>query len=697
MTGSTDDSCESTPSVRIIDLPPGCTDGEKNLPTVDVGRCHKSKCIARGLKNIANCEENYCCQPKTTKKIKIKCNRFSFDMTRVTQCGCGDCFVRQSVVKGVARGGADNVPFKYGYIYQGDKYLTRTGRKGEFSFKIPGHFSRLVVTFKDKYSINNFQELTKVIALVPGRETYVEARMKERPKPIIVNAKEGFEIPLGNLGTSKRPNTGQAADDIDSSKRSDPAAIALSLPPQSLVTDDGTIYDGQAKVEISFVDPRNATQVEEADGDFTTVSEDGEQQQLETFGVIKMDFRDSNGKRLQPNSGIDVLLDLDEYNITEKEAENIKLWYMDVKTGRWRIMDQGLKPHETRRSRRSNRKFYFGKIGPKEYKKINVDKIMEKCLFKVKFSDFDNEGLYSEFVELTVLATQGTLNRFMREIVNINNEHCIPTFCTNDGAIIRATLNGEHLFPNETGIYSAVNKEHRIEYYRSSDITNRFVNRITMKKLRPTTSPGPSPFYRDESTCKNSPPEYSFTFDMPERKAISGDLVENFEPNWYRNPFFARVCYVKIVVENIYGCPNRTVHFAVESVLGEDQTSAGYVLIRFTESKFAACAEYKCPESDDHGIRVNVNPTTEGFFTDNHKATRYFIEEMGATVSNVFSFKPEFGLRKRNIGIIQSQDDVNVRKDEEVSEEAKQIYNRCVGDTTTNVEDTEAGIRFVCL
>ena len=615
-------------------------------------------------------------------------------MTRVTQCGCGDCFVRQSVVKGVARGDADNIPFKYGYIYQGDKYLTRTGRKGEFSFKIPGHFSRLVVTFKDKYSINNFQELTKVIALVPGRETYVEARMKERPKPIIVNAKEGFEIPLGNLGTSKRPNTDQAADDTGSSKRSDPAAIALSLPPESLVTDDGTIYDGQAKVEISFVDPRNATQVEEADGDFTTVSEDGEQQQLETFGVIKMDFRDSNGKRLQPNSSIDVFLDLDEYNITEKETEYIKLWYMDVKTGRWRIMDQGLKPHETRRSKRSNKKFYFGKISPKEYQLINLDKISERCIFKVKFSDFDNKRLDSELAELTVLATHGSLKRFMRKRANINSAHCIPTFCTNDEAIIRATLNGEHLFPNETGIYSAVNKEHHIKYYRSSDVTNRFVNRITMKKLRPTTSPGPSPFYRDESTCVSSSPEDSFTFDMPERKAISGDLFENFEPSWYPDQFFARVCFVKIVVENIDRCPNKTVHFAVESVLGEDQKSAGYVLIRFTESKFVACAEYKCPENQDHGIRVNVNPTTDGFFTDHHEATKSFINEMDATVSNVFTFKPVSGIVWESIGIIHSQDDVIV-SGEKFRGGAKEIYNKCVGDIRS-VEDTVAGIRFMC-
>ena len=592
-------------------------------------------------------------------------------MARVTQCGCGDCFPRQSVVKGVARGGADNIPFKYGYIYQGDKYLTRTGRKGEFSFKIPGHFSRLVVTFKDKRGYNNFQELTKVIALVPGSETYVEARMKERPKPITVNAKEGFEIPLGNVGTSKRLN--EATDETDSSKRSDPV-IALSLPPQSLVRDDGTIYDGLAKVEVSFVDPRNATEVEEADGDFTTVSEDGEQQRLETFGVIKMDFRDSNGKNLQPNSDIDVLLDLDEYNITEKAAQNVKLWYMDGKTGRWRIMDQGLKPHETRRSRRSDRKFFFGKIDPKLYSYLlNVDKLSETCLFKVKFSDFEIEDFSA--VDLTVLATQGTLNRYQTERVRANTATCIATFCTEDEATIRATVNGEYLIPKETGIDTDVNNKHVINYYRSSEVTDRFSNRITMKKLTRPLSSRPSPFYNDMDSCQESPADYSFTFDMPQRKEISEDLVENFEDNWYPDSVLAKICYVKIVVDNINRCPNKTAHFAVESVLGEDQTRAGQVLIRLTESKSAACAEYKCPESDDHGIRVNVKPLNEGYFIEYHEATQDFINEMSATVSEVFSFKPVFDLRKPSIGIIQSESAVFV--DEEKEERAlKCMENR---------------------
>ena len=673
LTGSTDDSCEPTPSVRIIKLPPGCTYEGRN--SIDIGQCHKSKCIARGLNNISNCEENFCCQPKTTNKIKIKCKSIYFNMTQVTQCGCGDCFPGQTVVKGIARGGADNIPFKYGYIYHGDKYLTRTGRKGEFYFKIPGHFSRLVVTFKDKRGYNNFQDLTKVIALIPGRKIYVEARMKERPKPITVNAKEGFEIPLGSLATSKRPN--EAADDTDSSKRSNPA-VALSLPPQSLVTDDGTIYDGQTKVEVSFVDPRNAAEVEEVGGDFTTVSENGEEQLLETFGVIKMEFRDVNGKRLQPNSDINVLLDLDEYNITEKEAENIKFWYMDVKTGRWRIMDQGLKPHETRRSRRSGRKFYYGKIDNKLYQHdINLDAWADTCLFKVKFDDFGIENFNT--VDLTVLTTKGNLNRYQTEGVDANSAACVHTYCAGNEAIIRATLNGEFLIPNETGIYSDVNN---IEYYRSSDVTDRFSNRITIKELTQPLGPIPSPFYNNEISCKNSLADYSFTFNMP-KISEDVDLIENFEENWYPDPVLAKTCFVKILVDNINRCPNRTIYFVVQSVLGENQAPAGHVLLRLTESKSTACAEYKCPERKNHKIRVNVTALAEGYFIENHEATREFLNEMSSTVSDDFSFEPEFDIRKPSIGIIQSEEEMYL---DEKKEEKVQYC----------MKEMKAGIRFRC-
>ena len=163
------------------------------------------------------------------------------------------------------------------------------------------------------------------------------------------------------------------------------------------------------------------------------------------------------------------------------------------------------------------------------------------------------------------------------------------------------------------------------------------------------------------------------------------DLVENFESNWYPDPVFAKVCYVKIVVDNINRCPNKTTYFAVQTVLGENHIQAGHVVIRLTESKSAACAEYKCPESDDHGIRVNVKPLTAGYFLKDHEATQDFISEMNSAVSEIFSFKPEFDLRKPSIGIIQSENAVFLDEDEG----KEKIAEKCM-------EARNAGIRFMC-
>ena len=82
-----------------------------------------------------------------------------------------------------------------------------------------------------------------------------------------------------------------------------------------------------------------------------------------------------------------------------------------------------------------------------------------------------------------------------------------------------------------------------------------------MKKLTRLLTRRHSPFYSDLDSCKESPEEYSFTFEMPKRKTISKDLVEIFGTDWYPDSVSARICYVKIAVDSNNQCPNRTVYF----------------------------------------------------------------------------------------------------------------------------------------
>ena len=297
------DSCNDKPFQEMATLPPGCVDEETNSSTVDVGRCGDERCISSNITSLHECTDNYCCRSVTVKNVLIRCvTGFSFNITRKTKCGCGLCLPKTTMVKGIASGGPNSIPFKYGYIYHAGKYLTQAGRNGDFSFTMSGDATRIVLNFKGKDRYNDFQDLTKVVSVVPGRQTFVEVKMKLRPKPVLVNTSETIEIPMGYSNSSD----GQ----------SNAAPVVLSLPPHSLMTESGEIYNGTANLEVSFTDPRNASQVQEADGDFTAISEEGDEQSLETFGVLKIDFTDSNGKPLQTNTDIDVMLDLDEYNIT---------------------------------------------------------------------------------------------------------------------------------------------------------------------------------------------------------------------------------------------------------------------------------------------------------------------------------------------------------------------------------------------
>ena len=108
------------------------------------------------------------------------------------------------------------------------------------------------------------------------------------------------------------------------------------------------------------------------------------------------------------------------------------------KIGGWRIMDQYLESHKKRRSRRSNRRFFFGKIDIS-------GKLPETCLFKVRF-DLEKDGFNAVDVHVAV---QGVLNRYQTQRVNATKASCVRTFCNENEAIINATLNGEYLSPKK--------------------------------------------------------------------------------------------------------------------------------------------------------------------------------------------------------------------------------------------------------
>ena len=618
----------------MVTLPPGCVDEETNNSTVDVGRCGDERCIARNITSLHKCSDNYCCRSVEVINVLIRCAGLSFNITRKTKCGCGPCLPKTTTVKGIASGGPNNIPFKYGYIYHAGKYLTQTGRNGDFSFTMSGDATRIVLNFKGKDRYNDFQDLTKVVSVVPGRQTFVEVKMKLRPKPVLVNTSEIIEIPMGYSNSSD----GQ----------SNAAPVVLSLPPHSLMTESGEIYNGTANLEVSFDDPRNASQIQEADGDFTAISEEGDEQLLETFGVLKIDFTDSDGKPLQTNTDIDVMLDLDEYNITEKEAEAIKLWYMDEKTGRWRIMDSGLKQHESRRSKRSRRKFYFGKIDNTFYsRRTNLDKLADVCVVKFTVENQNADPSSSTSVRITIASEQDGLNRYYEHSMSTGTSSCVRIFC--NSITIQAKIDQDVLKPNDRNINPSLKNYHGITFYRTNDLIDRFSNRITIRDISNLiTTDGP--FFKSKSSCHNSPADSkSLVFDnipvRPTREISSDDSIR-----WHDNEEFS-VCYVKIATKN--SCPDQNVRFHVKSTNVDGQPKdEGFTIVSTSSPSRSTCAEFKCPPTNTRRILVTITPLVGGCF----QMTQAFKTEHTADYAQVFagnvaSFKPIPQLNKPTIGI----------------------------------------------
>ena len=661
------DSCSEKPLQETITLPPGCVDEETNSSIVDIGRCGEESCISNSLFSLHNCFDNYCCQSLAEKSIVIRCFAgITFNMTRITSCGCGRCSPKVSTVNGIATGGPNNLPFKYGYIYHAGKYLTQAGKNGEFFFTMRGDLTRIVLNFKGKDRHNDFQDLTKVLPVVPGRETFVNVRMKPRPQPMLINASETIEIPMGSSNSGK----GQ------------PAPVVLSLPPQSLMTEDGEIYNGTANLEVSFSDPRNETQVQEADGDFTAVSDDGEQQLLETFGVLKIDFTDSNGKPLQSNAPVDVNLDLDEYNITEKEAEEIKLWYMDEKTGRWRIMDSGLQPHESRRSKRSGRKFYFGKIDHTLFKRlVNLDQLGNMCSVKIRV-DSKAVTTRSQSVKITVVSRQGGLNRYFDYSMLAGASSCIQTFC--ESLTIRAEINQKVLKPNDKNIDTVLKDNHGITYHKSENAADRFSNRIIIQDILNPTSGGP--FFRDYSTCSVSPDQNGLIFDVSNQ---GGSGISTGDIKWHKKQEES-VCYVKITTEN--SCRKKAISFHVKStdVSKNPHIEEGFTIVSTAKSQnISTCAEFKCPASKARGVLVTITPLVGGRFSGTQEFIRIHTEGgYSVFVGKVGSFRPKHRRSDPAVGVIYSGNNGDVSQNT--------VFHNTIREQECESAGTTAGLSFNC-
>ena len=278
----------------------------------------------------------------------------SFTLSKIKTCGCDQCIDEQTKMQGVTVG-QDGKAAKFVDLFFSDKLVDRTDTDGMFSIPVPRGTKRAVVTFKDQI-FQKFQEEDKIFILDEGQKAMYKVTLREKPKPLIFNASEPLDLPLGG-------NLDSFAD--------------LELPENSLLTEDGSVFRGNAKASVSVTDPRNLSDILTAPGDFTTLSEDGQEEMLETYGMMKLNMEDDNGKPLVMSKPMKVYLDPEKLNLTVSEGDaSVKLYWLDRKTGRWREAgDFSLEDGSKRRRKRTNRIFLAGTVTPSIAREsLNFDK-----------------------------------------------------------------------------------------------------------------------------------------------------------------------------------------------------------------------------------------------------------------------------------------------------------------------------------
>ena len=289
---------------------------------VDIGECIPRPCLRNDtwLSNTTCKDETLCCGVEEVKDVTLSCgSSVTFTVSKVTRCGCQECFQPQTRITGVVVGlkGATEKPVPYcDLTFEGYTYSAEFS--GFFDFEVPEGKERLTVVFKDNFDYE-YADLTKVFRVKEGQRLFSKIVLRSKPVAKPFNSSEPFKV---SLGESPVP---------------DSAFAEIEIPEGSLLKDDGTIHSGQANLRMNVMDPRNLSDIQTAPADFSTIDEDGDEQLLVSYGMLDIDFEDESGNPLFTSKPIKISIDPEKMNISvdSNGNTNTKLWWLDSKSGRW--------------------------------------------------------------------------------------------------------------------------------------------------------------------------------------------------------------------------------------------------------------------------------------------------------------------------------------------------------------------------
>lgn len=112
-------------------------------------------------------------------------------------------------------------------------------------------------------------------------------------------------------------------------------AMNVQLPANGFVDAQGKAYSGNVNAAARYLDPNNPMTVLEMPGDFRAVNFQGQEQMLESYGMVHVELRDDNGNFLNLGNSKEATLSFPKPQNSKSHAK-MPLWYFDEKIGAWR-------------------------------------------------------------------------------------------------------------------------------------------------------------------------------------------------------------------------------------------------------------------------------------------------------------------------------------------------------------------------
>ena len=361
-----EDTCADEPLPDMLYLESNCTalvDGEE-VTAFDIGVCAGSTCSFKDGSDSTG----MCCEMKTSDIITVNCDTFSYNISRILTCGCGECLDAVDVeVSGYAKlVNADDPnthinPNKTLKFYVGSNEF-RTEEDGFFRAIVTAVDDRIVLQFRGGIREGYIPNIATIL-LKSGTDSYETLVLLQiLPRNITLNPTVDNVLVFGTSGGMS------------------PMAN-LTIPANSMTLEDGTLLDASMTVLAfaTFADPRLDDGLALAPGEFTTTDSDGVLQNIITGGVLGLQLYVEGTEQIVILPG-NVEFDLD---LSQSDG-GLSTWRLNQGQGDW---DSPVGGDNGRRKKRQtgggSTSTSFPSDGPARY--INYDRVdaSSRCYVRV--------------------------------------------------------------------------------------------------------------------------------------------------------------------------------------------------------------------------------------------------------------------------------------------------------------------------